>query len=178
VRLLDEVPQTPLVLGELAGAKVLLHLLLDVGRLLLHLVDDVLLPGVELVLAARLQVDLVDAPEVEVLREGHDAHLVDDVEPAGPVEVEHGVEGPRVPVEEVLVVDERVGVAQVQDLLVGRRLGGEPAEPRPVVDVTDWRMYRKSGFPKNGCQPFELKFKTSRIMLIFNHYCSKKCVAN
>ena len=52
--LLDEVPQAPLVLCKLAGAKVLLHLLLDVGCLLLHLVLDELLAGVELVLTTGL----------------------------------------------------------------------------------------------------------------------------
>ena len=128
MRFLDEVPQTPLVLGELAGAKVLLDLLLDVGRLFLHLVDDMLLAGVELVLAARLQVDLIDAPEVKVFGESHDAHLVDDVKTPGPVKIEHGVEGPRVTIEEVLVVDERVRVAEVKDLLVSRRLRGKSPE--------------------------------------------------
>ena len=58
MRFFDEVPQTPLILGKLSRSEVLLDLLLDVGCLLLHLVDDVLLAGVELVLAARLQVDL------------------------------------------------------------------------------------------------------------------------
>ena len=52
--LLDEVPQAPLVLCKLAGAKVLLNLLLNVGRLLLHLVLDELLAGVELVLTTGL----------------------------------------------------------------------------------------------------------------------------
>ncbi len=47
----------------------------------------------------------------QVVAEGQDAHLVSDVEPLGAVEVEHGLEGARVAVEEVLVVNlERVGV--------------------------------------------------------------------
>ena len=54
VRLLDEVPEALLVLCELAVAKVLLDLLLDVGRLLLQLLHHVLLPRVELVLTAHL----------------------------------------------------------------------------------------------------------------------------
>ena len=54
MRLLDEVPEALLVLGELAVAKVLLHLLHDVGSLLLQLLHHVLLPGVVLVLAAHL----------------------------------------------------------------------------------------------------------------------------
>ncbi len=122
VRLLDEVPQAALILHKLPVAEVLLHLLLDVVRLLLHLLDDVLLAGVVLVLAAGLQEDLVDHPVLEVVAEGEDAHLVDDVELAGAVEVEDGVEGARMAVEEVLVVNEAVGVAEVQDVVVGGRL--------------------------------------------------------
>ena len=49
------------------------------------------------------------------------------------VEVEHGVEGARVAVEEVLVVDERVRVAELHDLLV-RLGGGEEAEARARVE--------------------------------------------
>ena len=47
------------------------------------------------------------------LPECHDAHLVDDVKLSGPVEVEDGLEGPRVSVEEVLVVHQRVRVAKL-----------------------------------------------------------------
>ena len=61
-----------------------------------------LLPS--LVLAARLEVELVDLPEVEVVGEGEDAHLLDQVQLARPVKVEDGGEGARVAVEEVLVV--------------------------------------------------------------------------
>ena len=57
-----------------------------------------------LVLAARLEVELVDLPEVEVVGEGEDAHLLDQVQLARPVKVEDGGEGARVAVEEVLVV--------------------------------------------------------------------------
>ena len=57
-----------------------------------------------LVLAAGLQVELVDLPEVEVVGEGEDAHLLDEVQLARPVKVEDGGEGARVTVEEVLVV--------------------------------------------------------------------------
>ena len=57
-----------------------------------------------LVLAARLQVEFVDLPEVEVVREGEHAHLLDEVQLARAVEVEDGREGARVAVEEVLVV--------------------------------------------------------------------------
>ena len=57
-----------------------------------------------LVLAAWLEVELVDLPEVEVVGEGEDAHLLDQVQLARPVKVEDGGEGARVTVEEVLVV--------------------------------------------------------------------------
>ena len=55
-------------------------------------------------LAARLQVEFVDLPEVEVVGEGEHAHLLDEVQLARAVEVEDGREGARVAVEEVLVV--------------------------------------------------------------------------
>ena len=55
-------------------------------------------------LAAGLQVELVDLPEVEVVRECEHAHLLDEVKFACAVEVEDGGEGARVAVEEVLVV--------------------------------------------------------------------------
>ena len=80
-----------------------------------------------------LHVNLVDEPVVEVVAEGHDAHLVDHVELPGAIEVEHRVEGARVAVEEVLVVHERVRVAPLHDLLV-RLGGGEEAEARARVE--------------------------------------------
>ena len=36
----------------------------------------------------------MDHPVLEVVAEGHDAHLVDDVQVPGAVEVQDGVEGP------------------------------------------------------------------------------------
>ena len=87
-------------------------------RLLPHLVLDVLLPLVVLVLAAGLQVELVDAPELQVIGESQNAHLLHQVELSRPVEVEDGREGPRVPVEEVLVVHEVVVVAQLHEGVV------------------------------------------------------------
>ncbi len=49
-------------------------------------------------------------------------YLVDDVETPCPVEVEHWVEWSRMSIEEVFVVNERVGVAEVEDLLMGSGL--------------------------------------------------------
>ena len=48
------------------------------------------------------------------------------------VEVEHWVEWAWVSVEEVLVVDEGVGVAVVQDALVGQALHRQTTQPRPA----------------------------------------------
>ena len=92
VRLLNEIPQTLLILCELPVSKVLLDFLLDVVGLLLHLLDHVFLSGVELVLTTGLQIDLVDAPIVQIVAEGHHAHLVHHVQFARSVEVQNGVE--------------------------------------------------------------------------------------
>lgn len=64
-------------------------------------------------LTARLQVQLVDAPVLQVVAEGEHAHLVHQVQLAGAVEVEDGAEALGVAVEEVFVVDERVVVAEL-----------------------------------------------------------------
>ena len=55
------------------------------------------------------------------------------MESAGAVVVEYGLEGARVAVEEVLVVHERVRVAELHDLLVRLRVG-EEAEARARVE--------------------------------------------
>ena len=83
-----------------------------------HLFVDVLFALVVFVLAARLEVELIHAPELEVVAEGDDAHLLHQVELTRPVEVEDGREGSRVPVEEVFVVQQRVVVAEFHDGLV------------------------------------------------------------
>ena len=54
--------------------------------------------------------------------------------PTCPVEVKHRVEWARVPVEEVLVVYEGVGVAVLQDALVVKALHGQSSQPRPTVN--------------------------------------------
>ena len=53
-------------------------------------------------LAARLQIQLVDAPVFQVVGERQYADVVDQVQLACPVEVQHGREGARVTVEEEL----------------------------------------------------------------------------
>jgi len=97
--------------------------------LLPHLVLDVLFPLVVLVLAARLQVELVDAPEVEVVGESQDAHFLHQMKLARSIEVEDGGEGARMPVEEVLVVHQVVIVAQLHQGVVAVALP-QPAQPR------------------------------------------------
>ena len=49
------------------------------------------------VLAARLQVQFVDAPVLKVVTEGHDAHVLDQVQSTCPVEVEYRCERPACP---------------------------------------------------------------------------------
>jgi len=66
-------------------------------------------------LAARFQVELVHAPVLEVVAEGDDAHLFNQVELTGSVEVENRWEGSRMPVEEVFVIHQRVVVTKLHD---------------------------------------------------------------
>ena len=81
-------------------------------------VDTNQFPGLVVpLLTARLQVELVNAPVVQVLFEGHRAALLSQVEFARPVEVDDGPEVPGMSVKVVLVVLLVVLVAQVQDLL-------------------------------------------------------------
>ena len=84
-------------------------------QLLVHLLLLLVVPG----LAAGLQVDLVDAPEVQLLAEGQGAHLLHHVQLPGAVEVEDGGEGAGVPVEEVLVAVQAVVVAYLHDGVMG-----------------------------------------------------------
>ena len=63
------------------------------------------------------------APVVEILSKGKDAHFVGQVKLPGSIEVEDGVEGPGVAVEEELVLDDGVIAAEGDDLLVGSSSG-------------------------------------------------------
>lgn len=84
MRLLHQVPDELLILNTTTIAP-FLHLLgLDVGGVLSHLIQDMLLPGVELGLAARLEEEIVNAPVIQVIAKGHDTHLVHHVELVGP----------------------------------------------------------------------------------------------
>ena len=75
------------------------------------------------------QVQLVDAPVLQILLEGHRAALLAEVKTTRPVEVDDGAEVARVPVEVILVVLHVELVAELQDL---RRALGPPqlAQPR------------------------------------------------
>ena len=65
---------------------------LFVVGLCLYLCQDVISPGVELIHAADLKIDLLDHPELKVLGEVQDTELVDNVEVVRAVEVQDGVE--------------------------------------------------------------------------------------
>ena len=65
-------------------------------------------------MAAGLEVQFVDAPVLEVVTEGEDAHLVHQMQLPCPVQVEDGGEGARVSVEEELVVRKVVVVAEFE----------------------------------------------------------------
>ena len=60
---------------------------------------------------------------MEILSKGKDAHLVGQVQLSRSIEVEDGVEGPGVAVEEELVLDDGVVAAEGDDLLVGSSSG-------------------------------------------------------
>ena len=77
---------------------------------LLNLGDDVIPPRIELVNAANLEIELLDLPELQVVREVEDADLVQDVEAVSSVEVEDAVEGGGVAVEVDLVLGQRIRV--------------------------------------------------------------------
>ena len=144
--LLQQVPQLlPLVRAagvvELDLALALPQRLRLPPQLLVHL----LLLLVVARLAAGLQVDLVDAPVVQLLAEGQRAHLLHHVQLARAVEVEDGGEGAGVAVEEVLAVVEAVVVADLQQGLVGVAVpqlaqpgAGQPVQgpPQHLVEET------------------------------------------
>ena len=115
---LEEVPEKLLVRCALGVPELVLVPRLERLGLLPHLLVHVLLPLVVLVLAARLQVELVDAPKVEVVAESQDAHVLHQVELPGPVKVQDGRKRPGMAVEKVLVVHEIIVVAELHQGLV------------------------------------------------------------
>lgn len=87
--LLEQVPQHLLVVRALALAELLLVPLPQRFGLFAHLLVHVLLALVVLVLATRLQVQLVNAPVLQIVTERQHTHLVDQMQLARPVEVQH-----------------------------------------------------------------------------------------
>ena len=77
---------------------------------LLHLADDVVPSGVELVDAANLQIDFLDHPELQILSELQRADFVYDVQAPGAVEVEDGVEAAWISVKVNLICLQTVSV--------------------------------------------------------------------
>ena len=69
-------------------------------------------------LATRFEVEFVDSPIFEIVREGDDAHLFDQVQFTRPVEIEDRREGARMAVEKVLVVHQGIVVAEFNNRLV------------------------------------------------------------
>ena len=49
-------------------------------------------------------------PVLEVIRKGHNTHFIHHVEAASSVKVEDGVEGPGVPVKEIFIVHQGIGI--------------------------------------------------------------------
>ena len=60
-----------------------------------------------------------EAPIVDILSKGKDAHFVGQVKLPGSIEVEDGVEGPGVSVKEELVLDDGIITAKGNNFLVG-----------------------------------------------------------
>ena len=88
MRLFHEVPQEPLVMNTFSIAPILLLLFVELCGFLFHLIQDVLFPGVELVLAAGLQVQLVHSPVFKVIGECEHTHLIHNMELVCAVEIQ------------------------------------------------------------------------------------------
>ena len=69
-----------------------------------------------------------EAPIVDILSKGKDAHFIGQVQLSRPIEIEDGVEGSGVSVEEELVLNDGIIAAERDDLLVGSS-SGEKAQP-------------------------------------------------
>ena len=77
--------------------------------------------------AARFHQRVWETPVQEIILECQHTHLLIHMQLASPVEVEDGVEGARMSVKEVFIVDQTVVSDQVHDLLV-RLHSAESAE--------------------------------------------------
>ena len=131
--LLHQVPETTLPLCTAATSEVLVaaaSLASHALRLFTHLLEHVLLALVIAVLAARLQVELVDAPVLKVVGERQDADVVDKVQLTGPVEIEHRRKRARMSIEEELHRRRVEIVAQRAERVAVRRTATQAAETR------------------------------------------------
>lgn len=117
--LFQEVPEFLPLFGTTRGSKLLSfplpHVLGLSFELFVHLLLFLVIPG----LAAGLKVDLVDAPEVQLLAEWERAHFLHHVQLPSAIEVEDGSEGAGVSVEKVLVGIQAIIIAYLQDRVVG-----------------------------------------------------------
>lgn len=68
-------------------------------------------------------------PVLEVIRKGHNTHFIHHVEAASSVKVENGVKGPRVPVKEVFIVHQGIGIAEFHDCIVSGAIFGQVTQP-------------------------------------------------
>jgi len=66
---------------------------------------------------------------LEVIRKGHNTHFIHHVEAASSVKVENGVKGPRVPVKEVFIVHQGIGIAEFHDCIVSGAIFGQVTQP-------------------------------------------------
>lgn len=69
-------------------------------------------------LAARLQINLINTPVIELLSERERAHLLHHVQLPSAIEVQDARERARVPVEEVLILVQAVIIAHLHERLV------------------------------------------------------------
>ena len=138
---LKKIPETLLDASQSARAEELRLLNLVLGGVkdlvtglehhLLHSVEGHQLSRlVVALLAAGFQVELIDAPVVEVLLEGYRAALLPKVKFTSTVEVNDSTEVPGVSVKVVLVVLQTELVAEVQDVL---SVPGSPQSPKPSL---------------------------------------------
>ena len=67
-------------------------------------------------LTARLQIELVYAPVAEIVMEREHAHVLDEMQFAGAIKVEHGAERARISVEKELALFRIEIVAQLANL--------------------------------------------------------------
>lgn len=119
VRLLQQIPQFLPLLRTAGVVKLplsvpLAQCLCFPPQLLVHLLLFLVIAR----LAARLQINLINTPVIELLSKRERAHLLHHVQLPGAIEVQDARERARMPVEEVLVFMQAVIVAHLHQRLV------------------------------------------------------------